>query len=137
MFEWSENFSVGIPLIDEQHKKLFSIGEKLHNMITEYSGDDFYDKIIELISQMKDYTIFHFNEEEKLLETCGYEGLEEHKIEHSNFIDYLENIDLEAIDGNQMEQMKVLTLFLAKWIFKHINNVDFRYSAYVKDKLSL
>lgn len=138
MFDWKDEFSVGIPLIDEQHKRLFLIGERLHNLVTEYNeGDDLYDDIIQLLNEMHSYTLFHFSEEEKLMGLSGYKGLSEHQDEHRKFVDYLENIDVEFLDDNQVDQMRDIVLFLAKWIFKHINNSDFKYSEIVKQSLKI
>ena len=67
MFEWKENFSVNIKNIDDQHRELFRIGNSLYNIISIKDGIDRYDEIMKELYEMKDYAIYHFDYEEKLM----------------------------------------------------------------------
>jgi hemerythrin len=61
VFEWNDKFSVGIPEIDEQHKKLFEIISTVFDGIAERNDRELlktaFDKIL-------DYTKYHFATEE-------------------------------------------------------------------------
>ncbi|WP_432665862.1 bacteriohemerythrin [Wukongibacter baidiensis] len=131
MFNWKEEYSVGIKTIDDQHKKLFEIGERINIVLESYNGQDSYDEIVELIEELKDYTIYHFDSEESLLAKYQYPELDEQIKEHKTFVDYLEGLDFDNIDEDQENAMKELIMFIAKWIFKHISNSDFRYSEFL------
>ncbi|WP_432402058.1 bacteriohemerythrin [Wukongibacter sp. M2B1] len=131
MFYWKEEYSVGIKTIDDQHKKLFEIGEKINTILGSYSGQDSYDEIVDLIEELKDYTIYHFDYEEGLLVKYQYPEIDEQIEQHKKFINYLEELDLESIDEDQEKAMKQLIMFIAKWIFKHISNSDFKYSEFL------
>ena len=135
MFEWNNNFSVKIPLIDEQHKKLFEIGENINILLQDHVGTDSFDEILEQITELSDYTKHHFEDEENMLKEHGYENLDEHIAEHKKFIDYLDALNFDDIDDNQEETLKELIKFIASWIFKHINNVDFKYADYIAEKI--
>lgn len=127
MFEWNDAFSVGIRQIDEQHKHLFEIGEQIHELSKDFSDQDRFDEITQAITDLVNYTVFHFGTEEMLFEKHGYQEAEEHRKEHQKFVDYLNGLDLSHIDAHQENTVKELLKFVALWIFKHINNTDFRY----------
>ena len=67
MFKWKEDFSVNIKTIDEQHQELFRIGNSLYNIISIKGGIDRYDEIMKILYEMRDYAIYHFDYEEKLM----------------------------------------------------------------------
>lgn len=130
MFEWKEAYSVKIQSIDEQHKQLLNIGTKAEKLLSHYDEDK-YDMIVSLINELTNYTIYHFASEEKILERYNYPDIEQHKIEHIQFIEHLKSIDLDQIDLAQEEAITELLSFVAKWIFKHIMNTDFGYSDFI------
>jgi len=127
MFEWNDKYSVGYEKIDDQHKELLSIGKELEDLIKYHGGEDIYDSIVESIDRIKEYTIFHFEFEENMLEEGNYKFLDAHKVEHEKFIDQLDGIDLSEIDENQEESIMDIMKFVSKWIFKHIMGTDMQY----------
>lgn len=135
MFEWKEDYSVKIPLIDAQHKKLFEIGASINELLKDYHGQDSFDQILKVIESLETYTVYHFREEEKLMAHFEYPELKVHQEEHQKFIDYLNGLELDRIDRNQRESLVELVKFVAGWIFKHISNVDFRYSDFISKRM--
>ncbi len=127
MFEWNNDYSVGIEEIDKQHKHLIGIGAELMGMVKHHSNDDLYDDVIDAVERLKDYTVYHFATEERMLEDVGFDGLDEHKIEHQRFIDQLNEVDLTDLDVNQTEFIMDILKFISTWIFKHIIGSDFEY----------
>ncbi|MCH4889837.1 bacteriohemerythrin [Acidaminobacter sp. JC074] len=133
MFKWQDEYSVHIPLVDEQHKKLFEIAGTLENLLNR--DDDILDDIVDCISKLMEYTKYHFLQEEQLMKTYEYLELDEHIKEHESFMTYLMEINFTEIAENQKASLRDLIKFISSWIFKHIMNVDFKYSAYIVDKL--
>jgi len=137
MFDWSEAFETGIPEIDQQHQELFRIGEEINQLLVHHQGQDSYDEISECLEKLSEYTVFHFDTEEELFEKFDYADTEAHIKEHRTFVDYLNTLDVHHIDANQETAIKDLLKFVAMWIFKHINNTDFKYTSFIKDKLGI
>lgn len=135
MFDWNESFSVKVGVIDDQHQKLFEIGESINELLKDYNDADTFDEIMSLIDELLSYTKYHFEEEEKLLRSHGYPDLDAHIVEHNKFVDYLENLDEDDVDDNQKETLTELIKFIASWIFKHINNTDFKYSQFLTERM--
>ncbi|GFH92819.1 cyclic di-GMP phosphodiesterase [Lachnospiraceae bacterium] len=80
---WQERFNIGVSFIDEEHKKLFSILNKLF----EYSKEDEKSQWAcqEGIKYFKDHAMKHFSEEESYMASIHYIGYETHRRLHDNF----------------------------------------------------
>lgn len=127
MLSWKDSYTCGIDSIDNQHKKLLEIGSRVYKLLKNDEKLDKYDDIMEVVHELKDYTIYHFNFEERLMEKYGYENLEEHKKQHSSFVEKLSAMQDIDIDENQNKAMMDMLMFIADWIEKHILVSDFDY----------
>ncbi|MGG7324766.1 bacteriohemerythrin [Clostridium baratii] len=134
MGAWSENYSVGIEKIDNEHKLLFNIINKCYELLFNDIYLDKHDRIIEIIYELEDYTKSHFKEEEEFLLSIGYNKFFSHKVKHDKFLNYIENLDKSKIDDNQDEYIKELLDSVLKWIKNHILMEDFKYKEFLKKK---
>lgn len=135
-FTFTDKYKTDIQLVDDEHRRLFEIIKEANDLIFEELLHDKYDKIIELLSELKDYTEFHFSDEEKLMEKIGYPGLEAQQRAHAAFIEKLVNIDLNTlddIDNNQQEYLTELINFLLGWLSNHILGSDKKIGEFVKE----
>lgn len=135
-FTFTAKYKTDIQLVDDEHRRLFEIIKEANDLIFEELLHDKYDKIIELLSELKDYTEFHFSDEEKLMEKIGYPGLEAQQRAHAAFIEKLVNIDLNTlddIDNNQQEYLTELINFLLGWLSNHILGSDKKIGEFVKE----
>jgi hemerythrin len=124
MFNWKQDYVVGVEIIDTQHKKLFEIGNRAYELLKDKFRTDKYDEIISILTELKDYTIFHFKTEEEYMMSIGYKKFFSHKVYHNDFIETINNIDLSKVDKNQNEYIMELLEFVAKWINDHILEKD-------------
>lgn len=124
MYEMKEEYKIGIDTIDQQHTKLFELTEKTYQLFKNDFTLDKYDKIIHLIEELKDYTIFHFKTEEEYMESIGYKRMFTQKMEHQAFIKKLNEVDLKKIDRDQDEYIIKLLQFLNDWLVEHIIEKD-------------
>lgn len=132
MFLWKKEFELGISSIDDQHKMLLEIGNRINDLLINHEeDDDNYDEIFTVIEELKDYTVYHFNTEEELFIKYKYPEYDEHKKEHDDFIAYIESVNLENIDDNQKMFLKELLGKIVQWVFKHIITTDFMYKDYL------
>ena len=127
MFIWKEAYNTGLPEIDAQHQRLFELGSEIFSLVNAKDGADHYDEIIAILDDLREYTIYHFDFEEKYQQSIGYENFEEHKELHDKLIDKLTNIETEDIDSMQGHVMIQLLDFIANWIGNHILKEDFKY----------
>lgn len=124
MIEWKANYELGIKHIDEQHQKLFEIADRAYKLLTNDFIADKYDRIIDILEELKEYTIFHFKSEEEYMLSIGYKRLLSHKVIHEDFINSINDVDLNEMDLNQNESVKKILEFIVDWIDKHILNED-------------
>ncbi|MFW6266380.1 MAG: bacteriohemerythrin [Halanaerobiales bacterium] len=135
MFDWKEEFSVGIKKFDDQHKHLLEIGKELYYLFENVEkGIDQYDQILELLQEMHDYTVYHFDSEEKAMEKYNYPRLEEHRKAHQGFVEKLKEIDLDDVDTEQRQFSMELLDFIANWVENHILGEDQKYSPFLQGK---
>ena len=124
MFKMEEKYKIGVPHIDEEHKKLFEIGEQAYQLLKNPYDMDKYDKIVFVIEKLKEYTVYHFCSEERYMESINYKRLFTQKIDHAEFIEKVNSVDLTKIDENQDEAIMGILTFLNDWLISHILEKD-------------
>lgn len=124
MFEWKNEYSVGVKEIDEQHRKLFEIGGRAYSLVENTFISDKYDKILDIINELIDYTVYHFKCEENLMLESKYRGFFSHKLEHEGFINKVNNIDFKSVDENQDKFIIDILELVLVWIEEHIMDKD-------------
>ena len=72
---WTNDLTVGIELIDEQHKMLIKHLNDLSQALQSQQGPA---KVAATLNFLIDYTNFHFTAEEKHMEANGYPELKNH-----------------------------------------------------------
>lgn len=124
MIKWKEDYIIGVDNIDEQHKKLFEIANKAYELLKNEFYIDKYDRIVAILGELKDYTVYHFKSEEEYMASIGYKKLLSHKVEHDEFIKKINNIDFKSIDHNQDKYLLETLEFVVNWISSHILGKD-------------
>lgn len=124
MFEMKDEYRLGIPKIDDQHEKLFEIGESAYLLLKDTYSEDKYDKIAAIIEELKEYTVIHFRDEEEYMESINHKRLFSQKMDHADFIKQVNEVDFSSIDKDQDEYIMRILDFLAKWLVDHIIEKD-------------
>lgn len=124
MYVFKDEYKTGIDKIDEEHKRLFEIADQVYEVLMDEFIPDKYDYIVEILNELKDYAETHFTNEEEYMASIGYKKLFTHKVEHHDFIEKLNEYDLDAIDENQKETIMELLTFLSNWLVDHILKND-------------
>lgn len=133
-FKWKDEYKCDVSNIDEQHQRLFEIGSRIYYMASLKDGIDHYDEIISVMEELKEYTQYHFDFEEKLLLKNDYPQYEIHKIEHDFFIKKIQRIGKKDLEDQQNEAIMELISFVADWITSHILKTDFQYKEFLNQK---
>jgi hemerythrin len=129
---WDDKFTVGVPEIDRQHKRLFRLMNDLHKSCatTEQIKDSFADAMHAAV----DYVKTHFSYEEAFLEKAGYPGLAEHKNMHKGFIKKVLDSVNDYKQGKGTFVAFDFVRFLKDWILGHILVNDKNWSLWIKAK---
>ena len=132
LLEWSDEFSVGVPVIDKQHMILIRAINLLamavqHNSSKELLGDIF--------TTLADYTDTHFTYEEELFERYGYPDSAEHKAKHKALLQKV--LDMKSRwEAGEADIGSDVLKFLVDWLRNHILGADKGYSSCVVDGLA-
>lgn len=121
-FAWKDEYSVGVQLIDEQHKMFVGIINEMYAAIQEKKGNIV---LKDIFNQLVAYTQFHFQTEERYFDEFNYDGSVEHKAAHQALIKQV--TDLQGKEAEIMEDPFKLFDFLEDWLVEHIMGMDKRY----------
>ena len=123
-FAFTDEFRTQIPLVDKEHETLFDLVRQTYELVHDEFRVDKFDDIIEIIEELRDYTIKHFADEERYMKSINYDGLAEQVAAHTAFVEKLNNIDFDEIDRDQEDALDKLIKFLLNWLVQHILKVD-------------
>ncbi|MDH3890272.1 MAG: bacteriohemerythrin [candidate division Zixibacteria bacterium] len=118
--QWCEAFEVDIPEVDEQHKKLVA----MINQLDESMKDGIVNETIgTVLIALVDYTGYHFDTEEKVMQEVCFEGYLEHKGMHERLKGEIAGL-LRRMKAGESVNVFELTSFLADWLVNHIIKED-------------
>jgi hemerythrin-like metal-binding protein len=129
--KWEQKYELGIPEMDNQHKKWVEILNKFYEKV---SKSDLQTNILEMVDEALIYTKYHFREEEKFMASMNYPKLKEQQKMHIDIISTLSNFKSVIMSKKQITSMEV-TNELKKWFKEHIMIEDMKYAEfYLKQK---
>jgi len=120
LLAWSNLFSVGVKEIDDQHKKLVELANKLNDEIAAGRGKDVLGRIL---SDLISYTQYHFSTEEKLMAAHSYTQSDAHKEQHRQLVKAVADLK-KKYDSGEATLTNEVMVFLRDWLTKHILNTD-------------
>jgi hemerythrin-like metal-binding protein len=128
--DWTDSLSVGIDIIDEQHKVLIKIINDLHEAMKAGQSKSI---IKDVLARLIDYTGFHFSTEEKLMDKYGYPEAAGHKKIHKDLVDDVLELQKKLDKSELTLGVHVLT-FLKTWLNDHILKTDMKFGGFLKQK---
>ena len=127
---WSDDLSVGLQEIDEQHKILIGLINSLYSESILKKADQ--SAVDSIINELKQYTIIHFSVEESLFRLFDYPYIEAHQKRHDSLKEELAKVHRKFKDGEPVNIE--LMSFLRRWIKNHILMEDKKYAPFFLEK---
>lgn len=128
--DWSPEFSVGIPSIDQQHQQLVKMLNELYNAMQAGQGQASLGKVLNSLAQ---YCLSHFAAEERLMRQHGYPDLAAHLEIHQKMTAKVKELLQDINSGKALTSVSVAS-FLKDWLTKHIQQTDKKYGPYLQGK---
>ncbi|THG77601.1 bacteriohemerythrin [Pseudomonas sp. A-1] len=126
---WSDDYKIGIAVIDEQHKRLFAYFDELATVIA--SGNPQGIEVI--VNGLVSYAISHNTFEESLMAKARYPMLDAHHKVHESFKSrankYLRQLEAGCDPLKLAEQVRI---FIGLWLINHVKQEDRDYVPYVQ-----
>ncbi|MBI4914136.1 MAG: hemerythrin family protein [Acidobacteria bacterium] len=126
--QWRPRYELGIPLIDEQHKRIFFLLSELMECV---AGKRDRAQVSQVLANVMRQTREHFHTEETLMVQMGFPALEGHQEQHKKLMHGLHGLEVRFQEGDASMAMLVTT-FLGGWLRHHINEGDRAYAEFLK-----
>lgn len=138
--QWTENISVGVPMIDNRHKELINrlngLRAAIRKQVCRYIIDD-------MIAFLEEYVDVHFCEEEQYMQYYRYEHYASHKEQHENFAtelhflkEELRNIRTLGLKGSYELSVETVQV-VVDWIDGHVASDDQNLGNFLKQQSNL
>jgi len=130
IFQWDPNkLSIHVDKMDQEHIKLINLMNKLATRNEEKAP---FTELVSIAKELQNWTITHFDHEEKFFDTLPYSHANVHKKIHK---DLLAKLDEHV---KNFEKSKTLTdeffRFLKVWLTAHIAGIDMKYGEIANKK---
>jgi hemerythrin len=121
-FEWNSQVELGHPLIDQQHKRLFSLSEAVAQTLADSEARRPAE---EALRALIDFVRVHFATENGLMREADFPDAGEHARAHGQLLAELEEYCRKVQQGkNASLTVTGLVAYLWHWLIMHINAAD-------------
>ena len=127
LFVWDTKYTLNIAELDRQHQRLFALFNDLYGAMQDGHGNEIIDKVL---TGVVDYTVYHFEAEEKLLREHGYQDEAAHRAEHARLAEQAKTLVLRHRAGEAKVTMATLK-FLCDWLNNHILGSDKKFAPFL------
>ena len=134
-FVWTDDYSVGIALIDEQHKRFFEIANEVLDLSSK--KDVKREALLIYLEELGNYAFYHLGTEEKFFDEFKYEGALRHKAAHDAFRkivkENLDSVRSAVIDADIVRLSEDIASFTSDWLKNHIIIMDKQYAVFFQE----
>ena len=123
LLSWNDQYLIGQPTIDDEHKTLFRLINDFH---THWSENRDRKDIARVLNQLIQYGELHFQDEERIMAQEGYPELESHRRIHEKLIIEIFKLNEELADQSRLLERDI-TKFLKQWLVDHIVHNDYEF----------
>ncbi len=133
MIEWTDDMSVGLPELDDDHKLIIAAINQLDANANDATRKDV---VRQCLMRLRRYAEYHFAREEKVMAACAFPAIEVQKSEHRDFVKCVQEAT-RRFDAKPAESAEIISQellgFLRDWLRHHILIEDMAYRPYVED----
>ena len=124
---WTEQYSVGDPLMDAYHHIFFKTLEDLSRELESLAPEAVEDRIAFLLN----YASMHFESEEQLMRQVAFPELEAHQELHRAFKERLTGLQDRYLARPSSPVARELLELSEAWLREHILGEDRKYQPYL------
>ena len=128
---WNNSYETGNEIVDNDHKEIFALVEK----VLSSSFTSRREKVATAVDFLANYTVSHFQNEEKLMDESDYPLTAEHKKQHADFLEVAMSLKQQFSDegfsiGELTDDTDILHFSLeinktvVGWLTEHVIGSD-------------
>lgn len=129
LIQWVPALSVGVKEMDDQHKKVFEIINKINDTLTLSDDEKFLPDIFQ---DLVNYANVHLDREEFYFEKFNYPEKEAHVLAHKAYRNKIDDFRGRWEKGEPGIANEIVN-FLDNWWQQHIYKMDKRYSSFFQE----
>jgi hemerythrin-like metal-binding protein len=123
---WTQDLSVGVSEIDDDHKMMFQLFNETHSLSKKEPGSS---HLFRLAAELVIYTESHFKREEAVMSASAYPYCEKHFAIHKQLIKQIKQqfslVETGALSSDNF------VVYLKDWFIKHIEGTDQQILPYI------
>lgn len=125
IFPWNENFETGISSIDDQHRMLVQLVNRLAGHLVHQAD---LTSMSAIFDELARYAAYHFESEEAIwAQYLGADAWEaSHRESHAKFVAELHRLKSEERHKPMDQVVRSVAGFLTRWLVSHILGSDMR-----------
>ncbi|MDO8991298.1 MAG: bacteriohemerythrin [Sideroxyarcus sp.] len=126
-FIWDNKFNTGVDVVDEQHRKLVDLINRLGAINAHLASTE---ELGAILTELANYTVYHFNTEEDLMKQYAVDAAHQatHIKAHQHFTAQVMVAAKILLGSNDVNNQLVAPLlkYLTNWLVQHILGSDTR-----------
>ncbi len=130
-FKWDPSLETGNAEIDEQHRTMFELANKLHVAVTGTAASP--EAVEDAIYRLTDYVLEHFTDEEALMTRLRYPAVGSHEGLHKSLTADTMRLAASYFNGDPLAATKIGP-FVTSWLKDHIVAEDLAFAAFARTR---
>ncbi len=128
LVEWTNEYEIGIPIIDQQHRVLFNYVNHIAHAVESKSP-----RLSTVFAEFIEHARFHFQTEEQHFEQLSAKERTLHKLQHKHILEQLEQMLTQLDSVVERKAFNSLDFdlygFLLEWFVDHVRHEDKKISS--------
>lgn len=122
LIEWKDEYSLGVPDVDEEHRGLIDLINTLYDTVRtgEHDAD-----VSEFLGEIYARIASHFALEELLMRRHDYDEYQDHKKDHEKLLEEIRDI-MDEYEDRELLDVETLSRRLEAWFSEHFRTKDSR-----------
>ena len=121
---WDDRFSVGVPELDAEHRRLVDTLNRLHEATVSGRGPGTLEPLLAILVQQAGT---HFMSEERYLRETQFAEYDEHKAKHAELMGQVYELK-RRLETDHTTFTPETVQFLKDWVLRHILIADLKYA---------
>ena len=122
LVEWKNEYSLGVPAIDHEHRELIDLINALYESVSATATDK---SALDFLGELYARITAHFALEEKLMREARYDEYPDHKADHERLLDDIRDLMDDYEDGAYVD-VEGFGKRLDEWFSEHFRTRDAR-----------